>query len=166
MKRSMYVALPLLLVLTVIQSSFLAHFGGQIGPPQLAVVVVISWAVLRGGYEGALWAFIAGLFLDLFSFAPLGTTSLALMVAVLIIVRLKQHLPENPYVIPLLLTTVAFSLYLVLDLLILRVAGYSIGWSILSHLPLLTLLHVLLALPTFWLLYTLERMLYPRALEG
>ena len=166
MKRGLYVALPLLIVLAVFQSSFLARFPLSGGTMQLAIVVVIGWAVLRGAYEGMLWAFLAGVFLDLFSFAPLGTTSLALMVAVLVMVRVQQHMPENPYVIPLLLTALAFSLYLLLDLLILRVAGYPLGWSPLSHLPLFTLLHVLVGLPVFWMLHTLERALYPRALEG
>ena len=166
MKRSLYVAFPLLIALAIFQSAFLARFALSPGPLQVAIVVVVCWAVLRGAYEGALWAFLAGFFLDLFSFAPLGTTSLALMIAVLVAIRLKQHLPENPYVLPLLLTGVAFSLYLILDLLILRLAGYSLRWSTLSQLPLFTLLHVILAVPVFWLLYALERALYPRALEG
>jgi rod shape-determining protein MreD len=47
--------------------------------PNLVLVLVLLWTITRGAREGALWAFGAGLFLDLLTLAPLGVHALALL---------------------------------------------------------------------------------------
>jgi rod shape-determining protein MreD len=47
--------------------------------PNLVLVLVLLWTIARGTREGALWAFGAGLFLDLLTLAPLGLHALALL---------------------------------------------------------------------------------------
>jgi rod shape-determining protein MreD len=166
MIRSVYVAIPLLALLTVLQATVLPHlvlFGIL---PQLAVLVVLVWAQLRGAYEGLLWAFIAGFLLDLFSSGPMGATALTLMLAVLLIIRLKSILPEHPFLMPLLLSGVGFAAYWILYVTLARVAGYGFSWHALGVLPQLTLFHGAVGLLVYWLLYPLDRALYPRQIEA
>ena len=47
--------------------------------PNLVLVLVLLWTVARGLREGAIWAFGAGIFLDLVTLGPLGGHALALM---------------------------------------------------------------------------------------
>ena len=47
--------------------------------PNLVLVLVLLWTVARGLREGAIWAFGAGLFLDLVKLGPLGAHALALL---------------------------------------------------------------------------------------
>lgn len=47
--------------------------------PNLVLVLILLWTIARGAREGALWAFGAGLFLDLITLAPLGSHALALL---------------------------------------------------------------------------------------
>jgi rod shape-determining protein MreD len=59
--------------------------------PNLVLVLVVLWAGYHGVREGLLWAFAAGLLLDLLLFAPLGAHALALM-GVVLAIEPVQHL--------------------------------------------------------------------------
>ena len=166
MNRSFYVALPLMVALTVLQVSVWPRFLRLSMVPQFVLLAPIAWALLRGTYEGMLWAFLAGLFLDLFSYAPLGATSLALMASVLVIGWLQQVLPENRFLLPVLFTVIALAVYYVFYLLILRLAGLPFSWQTVTSLPTVLFLHAFLVIPVYWLLYYMERLLNPRHLAA
>lgn len=165
MNRSLYVAVPLFALLMVLQTSFLPNLGIGAVVPQLALLAAISWALRRGPAEGMVWAFIAGIMWDAFSYSPLGTTSLSLMVAVLAVRPLQQLLPESPYFLPVILTGLVFALYLLLSLILLRLTGHAFSWRNVSLLSPAVLLHGALGLPAYWLATYLDRFLYPRQIE-
>ena len=74
----------MLLGLALIQSSigpFLTVIGVH---PDLVLVAVIGWTLLRGPGEGLVWALIGGLALDLLSGGPFGATTVALVIASLL----------------------------------------------------------------------------------
>jgi rod shape-determining protein MreD len=152
-------------LLVVLQTSLLPYL--QVGgvAPQLALLAAISWGLQRGAAEGMVWAFFAGMMLDLFSFAPQGTTALSLMVAILGVTRLQQLLPENPVLLPVLLTGLTYAVYFVLSLLVLWLTGHSFSWNNVSSLLPAIVLHGLLGLPTSWLARSLDRVLFPRPIE-
>jgi rod shape-determining protein MreD len=165
MSRSLYVGIPLILLLVILQTSLLPYL--QLGgvTAQLAVLAAISWGLQRGAAEGMVWAFITGMLLDAFSFAPQGTTALALMVAIFVTARVQQLLPENPVLLPVLLTALCFTLYLLLSLVILWLTGHAFSWLNVSLLLPSVVLHGLLGLPASWLARTLDRLLFPRPIE-
>lgn len=165
MSRSVYVAVGLLVVLAIGQATIFSRFPLFGIVPQFALVVAICWALLRGPYEGLIWAFIASLFLDLFSIGPLGSTALPLMIAVLVITQVRQIIPENPYALPPLLVGLAMVVYMVLYTLLLQVTRPGVGWQWLQQLPATVLLHAILTLPVYWLLRVLARLLYPPQIE-
>ena len=166
MIRSVYVAIPLMALLTILQTTLFPYLTVAGILPQVAIVTVLAWAQLRGAYEGLLWAFIGGFFLDLFSSGPMGATALTLMAAVLLIGRLRRVLPDNPFLMPILLSGAGFAAYLLLYVIIGRVTGYGLGLRSLSTLPQATVFHSLLGLPLYWLLSSLDRALYPRQIES
>lgn len=166
MIRSIYVAIPLMALLTVLQATLFPHLTVAGILPQVAVITILVWAQLRGVYEGLVWAFIGGFFLDLFSSGPMGATALTLMLVVLLIERLQKALPENQFLLPVLLSGLGFAVYFILYVVVGRVAGYGLGWQTLRVLPQVTLFHGLLGLPLYWLLYSLDRALYPRQIES
>ena len=79
MGNHLYLAVPLMAVLAVVQTSVLPRFPVLGAVPQLLFLVALAWGILRGLEQGLFWAFIAGFFVDLFSLAPLGISSLAFM---------------------------------------------------------------------------------------
>jgi rod shape-determining protein MreD len=165
MSRSVYVALGLLAVLAIGQATVFSRFPLFGIVPQFALVAAICWALLRGPYEGLIWAFIASFFLDLFSIGPLGSTALPLMVAVLAVTQVRQIIPENPYALPPLLAGLAMAIYMVLYTLLLQVTRPGVGWQWLQQLPGTVLLHAILTLPVYWLLHAVARFLYPPQIE-
>jgi rod shape-determining protein MreD len=165
MNRSLYVAIPLFALLIVLQTSLLPALNIAGIAPQLALLAAISWALRRGPVEGMVWAFLAGMLWDIFSYTPLGTTALSLMVALLAIRPLQQILPENRFLLPVLLTGLVFALYLLVSLVLLRLTGHAFSWRNISQLPPAVIFHAVLGLPAYWLATSLDRVLYPRQIE-
>lgn len=166
MNRSLYVAIPLMAVLAVLQATVLSRFPVAGVVLQPALLVALAWGLLRGPWEGMVWAFIGGLLLDLFSVGPVGVTSLALMAAVPILVRARQSLPEENVLLTALLLVAGFAIYFVIYLIVIQVAGYGSNWQTLGHLPPALLFHAVLGLPIFWLLHYLKRALYPQPIAS
>lgn len=165
MSRTLYMMVPLAVVLAILQATLLARLPLFSVVLQPALLVVIAWSLLRGPYEGLVVAFIFGLALDLFSVGPTGGMALALMVTILPVAYLNQTLPENPYTMPVFLTALGMALFLVAYTLIVALAQRGLRTSILLNLPFTVLLHTMLGIPIYWSLRRLSRLLYPRQIE-
>lgn len=68
-------------VVALVQVSLLPAFAVAGVPPDLTLVIVVSWALLRGSRSAILWALIAGIWLDLLSGGPFGMYTLGLVAA-------------------------------------------------------------------------------------
>src|SRR3954451_20023795 len=69
----------LLMLMALIQTTILP-MGHVIGlTPDLVLVCLLLWSATREPREGLVWAFASGLFLDLLTLSPLGSTALALL---------------------------------------------------------------------------------------
>lgn len=165
MSPSVYLAIPLMAALAVLQTSALFHLSLLGVTPQILILVAIAWGLLYGLEEGLVWAFVAGFFLDLFSAAPLGTSSLALMIGMLPVGYLRRYLPPGHIILPLILAALTILIYLLLYLALLRLSGYPVNLDATTTLPTHALLHSLLVLPIYWLLYNLRRLLRPERIE-
>ena len=75
--------------------------------PNVVLVLVILWAGYTSLREGIAWAFIAGLFLDLLLFAPLGAHAFAFMAVVLAIEPVRRIAFGENHAWPLLVVFVA-----------------------------------------------------------
>lgn len=104
------------------------------GRPDLVFLLVVGWAFLRGPAEGAVWAFVGGLLLDLLSGGPLGGIALALVLAaVLAGQQWGRELGSRLLQLVLLVLGACFVYHLLL-LLVLTWTGYPVGWKYgLSH---------------------------------
>ncbi|HLA45125.1 MAG TPA: rod shape-determining protein MreD, partial [Aggregatilineales bacterium] len=77
-----YIGFPLLLLAAIIDASVLVQIRYLNGQPALLLMLVISWALLNDLPESLPWAVMGGIFADLLSVSLLGTSSLALVMAV------------------------------------------------------------------------------------
>ena len=97
--------------------------------PDLMLLVVVSWSLVRGTREGVGWAFGGGILLDLMSGAPLGTATLALMVVSFLSgSRVVTSVLRSHVLLPLLTIFLATLLYDGLFLFILQLAGRPVPW--------------------------------------
>ncbi|MGC9350015.1 MAG: rod shape-determining protein MreD [Anaerolineae bacterium] len=75
---SLYFGVPILLIAAVIQSTWLEGFRVLGGRPDLVLLLAVTWSIIRGADEGAMWGFVGGLFCDLLSGGALGLWTVSL----------------------------------------------------------------------------------------
>jgi rod shape-determining protein MreD len=123
-----YLGLAVLLGLVLIQSSigpFLTIVGVH---PDLVLVAVISWTILRGPAEGLVWAIIGGIGLDLFSGGPFGVMTIALVITSLLASLGYGRAFGGYLILPLALTFPLSLVYYLSYTLFLSVLNEPIAW--------------------------------------
>jgi rod shape-determining protein MreD len=157
--------LPLLILGAMLQGSLLAHLRIQGGQADLVLLVVVAWSLLSRNLEGMAWAFAGGLFLDLFSGAPLGVSSIGLVLAAFLTGLGRAPVDRNNIILPPVMALVGTAIYHVSTLVLLVALGLQPPtWTAsLSYVTLPSLLlNFALALPIFRLMGLLYARLHPR----
>ena len=165
MTVSIYLAVPLMLVLGVVETAVLPHFPILGTTPQLAFLVALAWGLLYGIEEGAVWAFFAGMFTDLYSITPMGVSSLAFIVGITAVIAIRQALPTSQVLLPLALAGIATVISFLVDIVLLRLFGTITNFQSLTVLPITILINILAILPIYWLLYIIDRTTRPRRVQ-
>jgi rod shape-determining protein MreD len=126
--------IPLLTGVALVQTVLLAPIDWWGAQPDLMLLVVLIWSVVRGVEEGMVWGFIGGLVIDLLSGGPLGATVLALLAVALLAGQQWGQGIGSSVVRLLLLTFVAVLVFHLILLIILSWTGYNVtwGWAILQ----------------------------------
>jgi rod shape-determining protein MreD len=128
--RSNAWVLALLLVAgaVLVQSALMARVRFLGACPNLLLVLVVCWGLLRGVSEALPLAFAAGIGLDLLAGLPLGTSSLALMVASSLTSLGTNRVFSGNVLLPAMLTAAATLLYALVVLLTLQLRGQTVTW--------------------------------------
>lgn len=127
---SLHIGIPLFLIAALFQATVFPQFRVFDGQPDLLVVLVLAWSIIDQGQEGVAWAFVGGFVLDLFSGAPLGISSLALIPVAFFINIFEAQLYRESVILPIALIAGGAAIYHILYLILLRfLAGYQVFWS-------------------------------------
>ena len=105
--------LPLLGFASILQATILGRFSFAGVKPDLVLLIVLIWTLVHGGVSGVVWAFIGGIWLDIFSGGPMGASSLGLMIAALLANMGYRTLYRYNLLVPLfavVVGTLAYSL--------------------------------------------------------
>ncbi len=119
----------ILLGVALIQHVVLPHvtfFGAH---PNLMLVVVVAWGLLRGNRDGLIWALVGGVLLDLFSLAPMGTATLPLLIVMFLVGLLEFTAFRVVIWLPVTVAFVATPLFQLLSLAVLKTFGWESGWE-------------------------------------
>ncbi len=160
MSSSLLVALPVMVILTIVQTTVLPRLPLFEVIPSLPFLVALAWSLLSSLEEGIVWAFIGGLFMDIFTIAPVGGLSLTYMAATVGASLIYDLLPANRIVVPTLTAAVATMLQQLLYMLYLRLFGITISVSLTGILQII-MENVFVFLPIYWLLYLIRRAIKP-----
>lgn len=161
MNTSIYIAIPIMILLAVLQTAVLPLFPVFGFVLQLPVLAALAWGLLRGPQEGAGWGFVGGLCLDLFSAAPFGSSAIALVIATGIISIVQMNLPTSRFVAPIILGGFGSLIFLYVYTFVVRLAGQPFSWSVMTIFQGQALLQAFLMVPVYWLLYGLISLIYP-----
>jgi rod shape-determining protein MreD len=125
---SPYLVCLLLVVIALAQTTLsprLALLGVQ---PNLMLLAVLSWSLLRRGREGMLWGFGGGMLLDTLSGAPFGTSSLSLLLVSFLSGLGEVTIFRTSLSLPLVASFAGSLLHDSAFLTILYLMGWSVDW--------------------------------------
>jgi rod shape-determining protein MreD len=125
---TIYLVLPVLAFVALLQTTVMPHLSIWGVFPDLPVLVVAGWGLLRGAAEGSLWGFIAGLAVDLFSGAPFGAATLSLVVVGVLAGLGKASALQAQVALPMLTVFLATIGYNLIFLLVLQISGQTVVW--------------------------------------
>ena len=83
--RSLIFGIPILAVISVMQSSLLHSVRFLDGGFDITLVVILAWNLVRREPDAPVWAFIAGLFTDVLSGGAMGAATFAMTIISLVI---------------------------------------------------------------------------------
>lgn len=123
-----YLLIPLLGMTALLQTTLMPAFQVFNAVPSLVLVVVVGYTMEYGSQRGLIWAFIAGLWLDLLSGMPFGTSAIALLIVVFVIGSLSATLFRGHILIIALGGLLAGVLYGLITVGILSLLGRQTHW--------------------------------------
>lgn len=156
-----YLAIALLGSLALLQASLAPVLNLAGARPDLVLICVICWGILRGPRRGVVWAMVGGIALDLLSAAPFGLYTLPLLVVGLLTALAEPFVFTAGLALPALAAAAGTLIFHTLALLLMAVTGVPTPWlETLRHLTLPTLLANALLAPLVYamLSWLLQRM--------
>ncbi len=156
-----YLIIPALGLVAVLQSALLPHARLWGVFPNLMLVVVVSWSLLRGADQGMVWAFVGGLLLDLLSGGPTGAGTLSLMAVAFLAGIGEVNVFRTHLILPLATVLLASLLYGALMLLVLQLTGRPVDWagSLVTTVVPSAIVNTLLTPLVYGIVYWLHRLL-------
>jgi len=125
-----YLTLILLAGVALIQATLAPRVTLLGVKPDLMLVPVVCWGLLRGAAESLRWAFAGGLMLDLLSGAPFGVTTLSLILISYLSALGEMSVLRLNFLVPVAVMALASIAYNTLFLLLLQMFGRSILWDV------------------------------------
>jgi len=119
---------PLLAVVALLQATVAPHLIILGARPDLMLLTVVSWSVLRGMREGVVWGFVGGLCLDLFSGGSFGLSALVLMAIGFFSGLGETAITRRRIALPVVAVLVATPLHGFLYLALLYITGHTVSW--------------------------------------
>ena len=86
-----FLSLPILALAAALQASVMPQIRFWDGAPDLVFLLVLSWSVHVPLEESVVWALVGGIMQDLLSVAPLGMSSMGLLVIVFSVYYLSRQ---------------------------------------------------------------------------
>jgi len=124
-----YVVLPLIMLITLLQSTAFASVRILGAVPDLTLIVVVGWAALQGPREGISVALIAGLFTDILSGAPLGISTIALALVGLVVGIGENNIFQTARFLPYAAIFVATMAHGIIFVFLLHATGHPMAWG-------------------------------------
>jgi rod shape-determining protein MreD len=151
---SYYIGLPLVVLCALVEASVLPLFRVSGLQPNLVLVLLVAWLMLRGAGEGFVFIAVGGVMLGLVDAAPLGTALLAMAPMFFLDEARGSQLREGGLVLTIVFTVVMTVCYHLVYLSMYTLQGQNGSWiEALSRIVLPTaFLNVLVLLPIYFLL--------------
>ncbi len=151
---SYYIGLPLVLLFALIEAAVLPLFRVSGLQPNLVLVLLVAWLMLRGPGEGFVFIALGGLIVGLVDGAPLGTALLAMAPMFVLHEARGSQLREGGFVLTIVFTLIMTVCYHFVYLAVYTLQGQNGSWiEAFTRIVLPTaFLNVVVLLPIYLLL--------------
>ncbi len=156
-----YLSLPILAFCVVLQSSILPQIRIASGQPSLVLLFVLAWSLNAELDDALFWAVTGGIMQDLMSQAPLGTSSLSLVMIAFVANSIRRQVYSVNIVMLLGLVLAGTIVFQVTSLLILAMVGMPYGLiEMIRNVLIPTLFYnLLLIYPVYFIVRWIQRRL-------
>jgi rod shape-determining protein MreD len=118
----------LLAVLVVLQLSIFSRMSVGSAAPQLVLLSVVAWSLVRGPTEGMFWGFAGGLLYDLASGNPVGVSALAMLAVAGVAGLLAGWIFGSNPLLPILAVCMATLVFFIINGFLLATLHYPTDW--------------------------------------
>jgi len=137
-----YLILPFILfILVALQSSLFPYIPIVGITIQIVPVFLIGLALYRATPELLICAFFAGILLDLLSLVVLGSSTLSLLCALIVIYPFSRAIERYRLFSSFVLGIIGMLVYFFANNLTLRFMGYSLDWNTMAIVPRSAFIH-------------------------
>lgn len=156
-----YFSIFLLALAAALQASVIPQFRVLGGEPDLVFLVVLCWSVNRPLEDGVLWAFVGGIMHNLLSAAPLGASSMSLIVLVFTLDAIRRRVYRIGLPLLVLLVILGSLFHQIALMLILTLVGFEMRWlDNFSYVIAPTVAYNLIFMwPIYWMIRWIQRRL-------
>ncbi|MGA9533012.1 MAG: rod shape-determining protein MreD [Anaerolineales bacterium] len=155
--------IPALALLAILQSTVFGTLRVLDGAPDLILLAVVGWALTGRARQAMALGLVGGVFLDLLSGTPIGTSAIGLILVAYLVSLSEGRFWEAHFLMPLAAVLGASLVYHTAGLVVLVLLGRTLDWAYALTRVVLpsTFLNLLLALPVAQAAESLEVTLYP-----
>ncbi|MFN2118709.1 MAG: rod shape-determining protein MreD [Candidatus Promineifilaceae bacterium] len=158
------IAIPVMVVLTIVQIVVLPRFLFFPVDPSIPFLFALAWSLLSNVEEGLIWAFIGGLLMDIFTIAPFGGLALTYVTAVFAVNYIRDLLPPNRFVVPVISVVVGTTIQQLFYILYLRLFGILANTTLVMLLQ-TVMVQAILIIPIYWSMYFLKQTIRPKPVQ-
>ena len=160
---SLFVSIPLLALAAILQSSVIPQIRIAHGEPDLVFLMVLAYSINANLDRAVIWSFVGGIFQDLLSFAPLGTSVMGMILMTFGVNSLGRQVYGIGFLTLVALVLVGTLVKQFLALIIISASGMPI--NLISGFTQVILPTMLYNLVFFWPVYGFIRLVQRRAEE-
>ena len=164
---STLLAIPILSLLTILQSAVVTRLPLLQGFPDLILLVLIAWALQERVQTAWLWSLFGGLCIGFVSSIPLAIPVISYLLITAIALIIRHRIWENPILAMFLVTFVGSLLSQSIEMGVISISGTPIPWIDSLKLILLPslLLNLALAAPIYAVVKDFAEWLYPEEIK-
>jgi rod shape-determining protein MreD len=154
-----FLSIPILAIAVALQASFVPQVRILGGGPELVLLLVTAWAINAELRDSLIWAFVGGIMQDLLSLAPLGTSTLGLLLIVFGISGLGQQVHKIGFVLLVAITLVGTLVHQLVVMGVMTFTGLAVDWVAgFTYVIAPTMLYNLALIgPVYWAIRRLQR---------
>ncbi|MEP7292255.1 MAG: rod shape-determining protein MreD [Chloroflexota bacterium] len=154
-----YWSLPLVVLAVILQATVIPQIRILGGQPDLIFLMTLSWAIHGRLEQSVAWAFVGGIAQDLLSAAPIGASTLGMILLVFGIEQIKQQVYRIGFLLIIGLVIAGTVLQKLVFMLVLSFSGFTIyPLENFTYVILPSIAYNLLFIgPVYWVMRRIQR---------